>query len=135
MVGEYSWNKDLAYQRAQAMGREFRIKGVNVLLGPVVGPIGRVAESGRNWEGFSPDPYLSGELVQGTVKGIQENGVITSVKVYALCFWPKGNPCLCEKGDEKLIGIALLAAFYRQRARNQPERVLQWCGRGSIVQY
>jgi hypothetical protein len=33
------------------MGNEFRIKGVNIALGPVVGPLGRIASSGRNWEG------------------------------------------------------------------------------------
>jgi len=33
------------------MGGEFRTKGVNVLLGPVVAPLGRIAEGGRNWEG------------------------------------------------------------------------------------
>lgn len=33
------------------MGREARIKGVNVLLGPFVGPIGRVVRGGRSWEG------------------------------------------------------------------------------------
>lgn len=33
------------------MADEFRTKGVNVALGPVVGPLGRIAEGGRNWEG------------------------------------------------------------------------------------
>lgn len=33
------------------MAAEFRTKGVNVALGPVVGPLGRIAEAGRNWEG------------------------------------------------------------------------------------
>ncbi len=33
------------------MAYEFRTKGVNVALGPVIGPLGRVAEGGRNWEG------------------------------------------------------------------------------------
>lgn len=46
-----SWNKDLAYQRAHFMGGEAKKKGVNVLLGPFVGPIGRVVSGGRNWEG------------------------------------------------------------------------------------
>jgi len=50
-----SWNKNLAYQRALHMGGEFKTKGVHVALGPVVGPLGRVAESGRNWEGISND--------------------------------------------------------------------------------
>jgi beta-glucosidase len=46
-----SWNRDLAYTRGLYMGAEFRRKGVDVALGPVAGPIGRVAEGGRNWEG------------------------------------------------------------------------------------
>jgi beta-glucosidase len=37
------------------MGGEFKMKGVHVALGPVVGPLGRVAEGGRNWEGISND--------------------------------------------------------------------------------
>lgn len=49
-----SWNKNLAYQRARFMGGEFRAKGANIALGPVVGPLGRVAEGGRNWEGKAP---------------------------------------------------------------------------------
>jgi hypothetical protein len=36
------------------MGGEFRAKGANIALGPVVGPLGRVAEGGRNWEGKAP---------------------------------------------------------------------------------
>jgi len=52
---------------------------VHVALGPVVGPLGRVAEGGRNWEGFSPDPYLTGDLAAQTVLGMQQS-VITSLK-------------------------------------------------------
>ncbi|KAK1239685.1 hypothetical protein MKX07_001139 [Trichoderma sp. CBMAI-0711] len=79
-----SWSKDLAFRRAAAMGAEFRKKGVNVLLGPVVGPAGRTVRGGRNWEGFSVDPWLAGVLVSETVSGIQEQGVITSTKHYIL---------------------------------------------------
>ncbi|RYP04174.1 hypothetical protein DL764_004625 [Monosporascus ibericus] len=75
-----SWNKDLAHQRAHYMGSEAKIKGVNILLGPFIGPIGRVVTGGRNWEGFSVDPYLSGALVYETVSGIQNAGVVTSTK-------------------------------------------------------
>ncbi|RDW92620.1 beta-glucosidase-9 [Coleophoma crateriformis] len=75
-----SWNKNLAYSRALQMGGEFKTKGVHVALGPVVGPLGRVAVSGRNWEGISNDPYLCGQLAYETVRGVQEAGVITSVK-------------------------------------------------------
>ena len=47
-----SWNKVLARQRGSGMGGEFKTKGVNVLLGPVIGPAGRVVLNGRNWEGM-----------------------------------------------------------------------------------
>ncbi|KAI0416324.1 glycoside hydrolase superfamily [Xylaria grammica] len=75
-----SWNRELAHKRAVGMGGEFRAKGVNILLGPVVGPLGRIASSGRNWEGFSNDPYLCGALAYQTVEGTQSTGVITSTK-------------------------------------------------------
>ncbi|KAI7261563.1 putative beta-glucosidase [Hortaea werneckii] len=74
-----SWNRSLALERAQFLGREFKALGANVVLGPVGGAIGRVARGGRNWEGFSNDPYLSGQLIAPTVTGIQES-VIACVK-------------------------------------------------------
>lgn len=46
-----SWNRQLSLQRARGMGQEFRTKGVNVFLGPVVSPLGRTVTGGRNWEG------------------------------------------------------------------------------------
>ena len=50
-----SWNRALVLQRARHMGAEFRRKGVHVALGPVVRPLGRVDEAGRNWEGMGSD--------------------------------------------------------------------------------
>ncbi|KAJ5814634.1 hypothetical protein N7474_006411 [Penicillium riverlandense] len=75
-----SWNKSLAHDRGWYMGGEFRKKGVQVALGPVVGPLGRTTTGGRNWEGPSNDPYLGGAIAAATVQGIQGQGVITSVK-------------------------------------------------------
>ena len=74
----------LSQEDVEALGREFRAKGVNVALGPVVGPLGRVVTGGRNWEGFAADPYLCGALAYETVQGVQEQGVITSTKVCCL---------------------------------------------------
>lgn len=69
------------------MGEEFRKKGVNMVLGPVAGPLGRIAEGGRNWEGFADDPYLSGGLIYNTVDGVQSAGVGTCTKVGSIiCF-------------------------------------------------
>lgn len=63
------------------MGGEFRRNGVTVALAPaVIGPLGRVAQGGRNWEGFSNDPYLAGVLASETVQGAQEQGIIACTK-------------------------------------------------------
>jgi beta-glucosidase-like glycosyl hydrolase len=47
-----TWSTRLMKNRGQAMGAEHAGKGVDVQLGPVAGPIGRVPEGGRNWEGL-----------------------------------------------------------------------------------
>jgi len=39
------------------MANEFKVKGVNIALGPVVGPLGRIATGGRNWEGALTDSF------------------------------------------------------------------------------
>ncbi|KLO81616.1 Uncharacterized protein LW93_6767 [Fusarium fujikuroi] len=75
-----SWDKNLTYQRGYYMGKEFKAKGVNVLLGPNVGPLGRTPLGGRNWEGFSVDPYLTGQLSAESIIGHQDAGVIANVK-------------------------------------------------------
>lgn len=62
------------------MGNEHRNKGVDFQLGPVAGPLGRTPEGGRNWEGFSPDPYLTGKLFAQTIGGIQSQNVMTNLK-------------------------------------------------------
>lgn len=58
---------------------------VNIALGPNAGPLGRTPLGGRNWEGFSVDPYLSGQLCAETITGIQEAGVIANLKVGPTC--------------------------------------------------
>ncbi|KAJ9138386.1 Cel3e secreted beta-glucosidase [Pleurostoma richardsiae] len=75
-----SWDKTLTYQRGYYMGKEFKAKGVNVALGPNAGPLGRTPLGGRNWEGFSVDPYLSGKLCARTITGIQDAGTIANLK-------------------------------------------------------
>ncbi|KAK6581586.1 hypothetical protein PZA11_006277 [Diplocarpon coronariae] len=75
-----SFDRTLMYERGVALGAEFRGKGATVALGPVAGPLGRSAYAGRNWEGFSPDPYLTGVAMEETITGIQSNGVQACAK-------------------------------------------------------
>ena len=77
-----TWNRDLMYRRGRAHGLEARLKGVNVLLGPSMGPLGRMPAGGRNWEGFGSDPVLQGVAAALTIKGIQDEGIIATAKHY-----------------------------------------------------
>lgn len=75
-----TWNRELMYARGKEHANEAKRKGVNVLLGPCVGPLGRMPAGGRNWEGFGADPYLQGVAGAETVKGIQSEGVMATIK-------------------------------------------------------
>ncbi|KAI0351205.1 glycoside hydrolase [Trametes cingulata] len=76
-----TWRRSLIRARGLAMGREFRGKGVHVALGPMMN-MGRIAQGGRNWEGFGADPFLSGEAAYETVLGLQAGGVQACAKHY-----------------------------------------------------
>ncbi|KAL4745246.1 putative beta-glucosidase G [Aspergillus terricola var. indicus] len=75
-----SWDRKILYERGYAMGQEFKAKGAHVALGPVAGPLGRSAYSGRNWEGFAADPYLTGVAMEETIQGYQDAGVQACAK-------------------------------------------------------
>ena len=68
------------YARGHAQGLERRDHGVNILLGPVASPLGRSPAGGRYWEGFGPDPVLTGIAFSQTIKGIQDAGVVACAK-------------------------------------------------------
>lgn len=79
-----SFDRDIWWQRGHAMGSEFRDKGIDAQLGPVVGPLGRSPEGGRIWEGFSPDPWLTGQAAAQTIYGMQNAGVMATLKHFIL---------------------------------------------------
>jgi beta-glucosidase len=74
-----SWNRQLVGEIGRYMGAEFKKKGANVALGPSVGPLGRVALGGRNWEGFGADPYFAGQMGAVVIQGLQKS-VVSCVK-------------------------------------------------------
>ncbi|KAL2865777.1 beta-glucosidase [Aspergillus lucknowensis] len=75
-----TWDRKILYERGFAMGEEFKAKGAHVALAPVAGPLGRSAYSGRNWEGFAADPYLTGVAMEETIRGFQDAGVQATAK-------------------------------------------------------
>ena len=78
-----SWDPALARRIGEGLGRDARARGVNFLLGPGVN-IARSSVAGRNFEYFSEDPFLAAAMVVPYVEGVQSQGVIATVKHYAL---------------------------------------------------
>jgi beta-glucosidase len=78
-----SWDTDLARKIGASLGRDARARGVNFLLGPGVN-IARSPINGRNFEYLSEDPYLNATMVVPFIEGVQSQGVIATVKHYAL---------------------------------------------------
>ncbi len=85
-----TWNPDLVAEIGGLLGRETRTKGCRVLLAPTVN-LHRSPLAGRNFECFSEDPLLSGKLAAAYVRGVQAEGVITTVKHLV------GNECETDR--------------------------------------
>lgn len=77
-----SWNRNLLREVGVALGEECLQEKVSVLLGPGIN-IKRSPLCGRNFEYFSEDPYLSGEMAKNWVQGVQSKGIGTSLKHFA----------------------------------------------------
>src|SRR5690554_6439275 len=74
-----SWDPDMLYAMGRAIGEEALQKDVSIVLGPGVN-IKRSPLCGRNFEYFSEDPYLTGELAAAWIKGLQSQGVGGCIK-------------------------------------------------------
>lgn len=78
-----TWDTEFARALGVSLGQDARARNVNFLLGPGVN-IARSAIGGRNFEYLSEDPYLNATLVVPYIEGVQSQGVIATVKHYAL---------------------------------------------------
>lgn len=77
-----TWDEKLVYDIGRVIAEECRAKGIDILLAPGVN-IYRVPTNSRNFEYFGEDPYLAGVLATDYIKGIQDNGVLATVKHFA----------------------------------------------------
>jgi beta-glucosidase len=118
-----SWNPELVARIGRAIGEETHGMGCDILLGPCVNIV-RSPLGGRNFESFSEDPYLAGRIAVGFVRGVQSQGVGTSVKHFA------GNNYEIERGrastevDERTLREIYLPAFEGAVKEAQPWTVM-----------
>jgi beta-glucosidase len=118
-----AWNPDLLHRIGQALAQEARACNLSVILGPGVN-MKRSPLCGRNFEYFSEDPFLAGELAVGIVGGIQSRGVGTSVKHYAVNNQETDRLRVDAQVDERTLREIYLPAFERVVRAEQPWTVM-----------
>ncbi|MPY56204.1 glycoside hydrolase family 3 C-terminal domain-containing protein [Streptomyces spongiae] len=118
-----SWDPDLVRRLGEALGREARALGVDVLLGPGVN-IKRSPLCGRNFEYFSEDPLLSGVLGAAHVEGVQSQGVGASVKHFAANNQETDRMRVSSDVDERTLREIYFPAFERIVEQARPATVM-----------
>ena len=77
-----TWDRTLARKVGEGLGLDARARGVGILLGPGVN-IYRAPACGRNFEYFGEDPYLTSEIANQYIQGVQSKGVMATIKHFA----------------------------------------------------
>ncbi|MFW6023066.1 MAG: glycoside hydrolase family 3 C-terminal domain-containing protein [Halanaerobiaceae bacterium] len=118
-----SWNRDLIREVGHALAEEAKDHNVHVLLGPGVN-IKRHPLGGRNFEYFSEDPYLAGEMAANYINSVQENGVGTSLKHFTANNQEYERFSISAGIDERTLREIYLPAFEKAVKEAQPWTVM-----------
>ena len=105
-----TWDPDFARELGTSLGKDARARSVNFLLGPGVN-IARSPVNGRNFEYLSEDPFLNSALVVPYIVGVQSQGVIATVKHYALNNQEYNRHNVNVEADERTMRELYLPAF------------------------
>ena len=107
-----TWSEELAYKYGTGMGKEARLRGKDVILGPAVN-IQRLPVGGRTYEYLSEDPILSAALALGYTKGCQDEGTAVCIKHFAVNNQETNRGSVDAQLDERTLREIYLKPFER----------------------
>lgn len=105
-----TWNQTLAYQMGVSLGQDSRARGVHILLGPGVN-IYRSPLCGRNFEYMGEDPYLAARTAVNYIEGVQSQGVIATIKHFAMNNQEYDRHHVSSDADERTINEIYFPTF------------------------
>jgi len=105
-----TWDTEFARKLGESLGKDARARSVHFLLGPGVN-IARSPIAGRNFEYLSEDPFLNASLVVPYIQGVQSQGVIATVKHYAVNNQEYNRHNVSSDIDERTLREIYLPAF------------------------
>lgn len=118
-----SWDDELLTEIGHAIGEEAKEQGVGLVLGPGAN-IKRNPLCGRNFEYFSEDPYLAGKMAAGFIRGVEAEGIGTSLKHFAANSQEKCRFNSDSIMDERTMREIYLSAFEITVKEGKPSTVM-----------
>ncbi|MDE7311244.1 MAG: glycoside hydrolase family 3 C-terminal domain-containing protein [Eubacterium sp.] len=118
-----SFDRQLVQEMGERIGKEAQAENVSVVLGPAVN-IKRSPLCGRNFEYYSEDPYLSGEMAAACISGIQSQRVGTSIKHFAANNQEYNRMSCSSEVDDRTLREIYLPAFETAVKKAQPKTVM-----------
>ena len=118
-----SFDRKLLRQYGKSLGEQCVAENVDVILGPGVN-IKRSPLCGRNFEYFSEDPYLTGEIASNFIKGVQSQKIGVSMKHFAVNNQEKRRMTISSEVDERAFREIYLSAFEKAVKEQQPYTIM-----------
>ena len=114
-----SFDRKLVEEMGKTIGKEAQANDVSIVLGPAVN-IKRSPLCGRNFEYYSEDPYLAGEIAAAFINGVQSQHVGTSIKHFAANNQEYHRMSNSSEADERTLREIYFPAFETAVKKAQP---------------